>query len=459
MAWQSILKPRQGNGRQDLDHFFDLSGELLAITTLEGRFIRVDRAFVQTLGHAEPDLLAMSISDLLHPADRETTESRFRCADGSYKWIGWTSTPFPAEGFACFVGRDRTEWRQREDALRQSELRCSCALEGTTDAYFEVDREWRLVRVNRQAETLWMRSRDQLLGCNLWELFPEAVGGPFHGMYEQVVRTGEPAQLEEYYPHAPLDRWFKAHAYALPGGLAVFFRDVTERRHAQEKIRRSLQEKEVLLREVHHRVKNNLQVICSMLRLQSRSLQDETLLQVLRDCRERVLAMALLHDQLHRAKDLSNINLGEYIRNLAASLFCSYGINSADIDLKTDVADIIVTIDIAIPCGLIVNELMSNSLRHAFPSGKGSIWLELRTAGEGRAELVIRDDGQGFPKEPRSSQSRSLGLWLVDLLTEQMDGAMKRSSEAGTAYRLLFQTTELRKDESDEQTSDHVGRG
>ncbi len=470
MVWQSIVTaffrkrnnpsiwPPRLRREPKSDPFFTLSLDLLCTTTLNGHLIRVNPAFTKTLGYTEPELMAMRLLDLVHPEDRAVAavriadlargisiaelESRFRCADGSFKSVAWRSATVLSEGLAYVVAHDCTRRKLDEEALRQADARCTCALESTTDAFFAVDRDWRLIRVNRQAERLWMCRREEIMGRNLWEIFPEAVNGPFYRMYEQAMRTGTPAQMEEFYPYAPHNLWFEVHAYSSPEGLSVFFRDVTERHQFQEKIDRSLQEKEVLLREVHHRVKNNLQVICSMLRLQARYLQDETLLQALRDCRERVLAMALLHDQLHRAEDLSNINLGEYIRSLTASLFSSYGVNSADVALRVDIEDITVAIDTAIPCGLIVNELVSNSLRHAFPQGKGCISLDLHARPGGRAELTIRDDGRGFAKDGCSHKTRSLGLWLVELLAEQIDAAMERSSDTGTAYRLLFQTTE-----------------
>jgi len=287
-----------------------------------------------------------------------------------------------------------------------------------------------------------MRHREDILGRNLWEVFPQAVDGPFYRLFEQVMRTGTPAHLEEFYPYPTYDRWFEVHAYATPEGLAVYFRDVTDRHHADEKIKRTLQENEVLLREVHHRVKNNLQVVCSLLRLQDRNFRDETLLQALRECRERVQAMAMLHDQLHRAKDFSNIFLGEYIRNLAASLFSSYGVNSADVGLRMDIEDIPVLVDTAIPCGLIVNELVSNSLRHAFPEGrKGHISLGLHARPGGSVELTIADDGRGFTPSAPATGTRSLGLWLVDLLADQIGAAVEHSNSAGTQYRLVFQET------------------
>lgn len=490
MAWRSIMAARRRSTssrfRQPaLDRFFALSFDMLCATTLHGCFLRVNPAFTRILGHGEAELLSTNILDLVYPDDRQAAalrvadlargypaaaiESRWQCADGAYKWVAWSGTPFPREGLAYIVAQDRTRQKLDEEALRLADDRCVCALESTTDAFFAVDSAWRLIHVNQQAERLWQRNRLELLERSLWDVFPETAGGPFHRMYEEVMRTGTPAHAEEICTPPLASRCFEVHAYPSNGGLAVYFRDVTERRQADEKIKRSLQEKEVLLREIHHRVKNNLQVICSMLRLQARSIQDETMLQALRDCRERVQAMAMLHDQLHRARDLSNINLGEYVRNLAASLFCSYGVNSSDIGLRTVVEDMAVSIDTAIPCGLIVNELVSNSLRHAFPGGRqGHVALGLSSRPGGQAELSIADDGCGFPENARLAGS--LGLRLVDLLAEQIDATMERSStvsggteaaplQTGTAYRLVFQASNAREIESHEQTPHHVSRG
>ena len=453
MSWPSIFTALR---RKHIatDPFFALSLDPLCVTTLDGRFRSVNPAFRNALGHAQADLLAGNILDLVHPDDRSAAaaaiagltrgnpiaglESRFRSAGGVYKPLTWNCTPFPATQFAYTVVHDRTRQLLDEEALRQSEARCVSALENTTDAFFAVDPGWRLIGVNRQAERLWMRDRGDLLGRNLWEVFPEVVGGPFQRLYEQAMFTGRAAQLEEFHP-APCGRWIEAHAYPSSNGLNVYFRDATGRRQAQENVKRTLQEKEVLLREVHHRVKNNLQVICSMLRLQERNIRDDTLLQALRASRERVMAMAMLHDQLHRAKDFSNINLGEYIRNLAGSLFSAHGVNSAELGLRLDAEDIPVAVDTAVPCGLIVSELVSNSIRHGFPEGrKGHVSLGLHARPGGFIELTIGDDGRGFIESPYAAKARPLGLWLVELLASQIGAAVERSSNAGTQYRLVF---------------------
>ncbi len=437
---------------EESDRFFTLSLDLLCILDLNGGFKRANPAFTRTLGYYEADLLAGNVFDFVHPEDRAATaaqfegltngipityfENRFRSADGSYKWLAWTSAPFLAEGLAYAVARDRTRQRSDEQAARQSMARLTCVLESITDAFFAVDCSYRLVYVNPEAERIWMRQRRELLGRSLSEIFPEAVGGPFFELYERVMQTGKPDRLEAY--DAPSGRWFEVHAYPSVDGLSVYFRDITGRRQADDRIRCALREKEVLLREIHHRVKNNLQLIASMLRLQAGYVRDEALVQVLKECRERVQAMAVLHDQLHRAKDFSSINLGEYIKNLAASLFCSYGVSSAQVGLAVDAEEIVVAVDTAIPCGLIVHELLSNSLRHAFPDGsKGQVSIGLHARADDRVELTVSDDGSGFP-EVQGAETKSLGLRLVGLLAGQLEALVERRSSRGTSYRFEF---------------------
>lgn len=464
---------RLRRSEEERDRFFRLSLDMLCIAGLDGTFKRVNPAFTSTLGIAETDLLAGNFLDLVHPEDREAAarqfqelaggrpvaslEVRFLCSNGSYKWLAWSIAPYLAEGLAYAVAHDRTRQRLDEEALRQSGKRLAWVMESISEGFFAADRDYRLIYVNPEAQRLWTHARRDLTGRLLWDVFPEDEAGPFHTLYRQALRTGKSAHAEEYY--APLDRWFEVHAYPSPEGLSAYFRDITERRRADERVRRALKEKEVLLREIHHRVKNNLQVICSLLRLQERYLDDEMLRQVLRDSRERVHAMAILHDQLHRARDLATVDLGDYVRNLAASLFCSYGVNSAQIELKLGLEAIPASIDIGIPCGLIVHELVSNALQHAFPGGRrGRISIGLHARQNGEIELMVADDGTGYAQSRAGSPDRpSLGLRLVDLLAEQIGAAVERSSGAGTQYRLVFKEKIRTGSESNEQASHHVG--
>ncbi|MBM3284914.1 MAG: PAS domain S-box protein, partial [Candidatus Aminicenantes bacterium] len=217
-------------------------------------------------------------------------------------------------------------------------------------------------------------------------------------------------------------------------------RDITERKRAEEKIKASLQEKEVLLKEIHHRVKNNLQVISSLLNLQSRSISDPQFLQILRECQNRVRSMALVHEKLYQSRDLSRINFSEYIRNLAIHLFHVYEVDSSRVRLKHEIEDILLDVNTAIPCGLILNELISNSLKHAFPDGwSGEVSVELKRQEDGKLLLAVRDDGVGIPEDTDIRNARTLGMQIVSLLVQQLDGCMELRRSPGTEFRILFQ--------------------
>lgn len=221
--------------------------------------------------------------------------------------------------------------------------------------------------------------------------------------------------------------------------------DITERKEAEEMLKTSLVEKEILLREIHHRVKNNLQIISSLLNLQSRHIKDEPALDMFHESRNRVRSMALVHEKLYRSDDLANVDFCEYIRSLGRHLFMSYGINSTAIDLDVSVRDVFLDINTSIPCGLIINELISNSLKHAF-SGReqGKICVVLRSERNGKFKLVVSDDGVGLPKGLDVTQTESLGLQLVTMLVEQLQGTLNLDNNEGTSFEIVFEKLDYR---------------
>jgi PAS domain S-box-containing protein len=218
--------------------------------------------------------------------------------------------------------------------------------------------------------------------------------------------------------------------------------DITERKQAEEQIRASLREKEVLLKEIHHRVKNNLQIISSLLRLQSQYAQDKRDVEIFKESQNRIKSMALVHEKLYQSKDLASINFHEYVRLLANGLFRSYGVNREKIALKTDIEEIRPGVDVAIQCGLIINELVSNSLKYAFPENReGEIKIRLRTLDESAMELTVADNGIGMPADTNFRSSESLGLKLVTILTDQIDGKIELDRSEGTKFRIDFKKT------------------
>jgi PAS domain S-box-containing protein len=214
--------------------------------------------------------------------------------------------------------------------------------------------------------------------------------------------------------------------------------EIAERKKAEEQINASLQEKVVLLREIHHRVKNNLQVISSLLNLQSGYIEDKRSLEIFRESQNRVRSMALIHEKLYQSKELNKIEFSEYIKSLTKDLFNSYNVDNNRIILKSDFDGIYFEIDTAILCGLIINELVSNSLKHAFPdSRKGEIFISIKKM-ENKYSLVLRDNGIGFPQNIDYKKTESLGLQLVNTLTEQLGGMIDLHRNGCTEFRIEF---------------------
>lgn len=214
--------------------------------------------------------------------------------------------------------------------------------------------------------------------------------------------------------------------------------DITDIKRMTDELMKSVNEKELMLKEIHHRVKNNLQVVSSLLRLQSDKIEDKSAVEYLKQSEQRVKSMGLIHQQLYRTKDLTRINFNDYINELCSYLFFAYGVNKGRINLKTSVDKIYFGIDTALPCGLIVNELLTNSIKHAFPGGrKGNIEISLSKNKDNRNNLIIKDDGVGAGNLNFENAS-TLGMELVNMLTEQLEGKIEVSTASGTEIRISF---------------------
>lgn len=215
--------------------------------------------------------------------------------------------------------------------------------------------------------------------------------------------------------------------------------DITEKMIAEKELKNSLKEKEILLKEVHHRVKNNLQVISSILNLQSSYIHDEKILTILKESQNRIKSMAFIHESLYQTNDFSQINFSEYVVNLSKNLVHSYLVNNELIELRLDINKVSLNLDLSIPCGLIINELVSNALKYAFENRqeKGYILIRLKTD-ENYVYLTIADNGKGLPKNLDFRNTESLGLQLVTTLVEQINGTIELEKTKGTSYKITF---------------------
>ena len=215
--------------------------------------------------------------------------------------------------------------------------------------------------------------------------------------------------------------------------------DITDRKIAEEKLKESLEEKEMLLKEIHHRVKNNLMVISSLLDLQSQYIKDKEALDIFKESQNRANSMALIHERLYRSTDLKKIDFGEYIQSLATDLFRTYVQDPGRVLLNIDVKNEMIDINTTVPLGLIVNELLTNSMKHGFPSGvRGEIYVDFHKEGD-IFILIIGDTGVGFPEDLDFRNTKSLGLQLVNNLTRQIDGEIKLNTDHGTEFEITFE--------------------
>jgi len=249
-----------------------------------------------------------------------------------------------------------------------------------------------------------------------------------------------------YQVQVELEAQVAARTEKLKAANEALQEEIGERTLVEEKLRTSLEEqeslleeKETLLQEIHHRVKNNLQVISSLLSLQAQQIQDEEVLEMFGHSQHRVQSMALIHEKLYQSDELARVDFADYVRNLADNLFESYQIDAHHIELELEVEAVLLGIDEAIPCGLIINELVLNALKYAFPDGRdGKIWVHMRGEEEGRYLMAIGDDGVGLPAGLNLADVDTLGLRLVQILTQQLKGELLVERQKGTEFRISF---------------------
>lgn len=217
--------------------------------------------------------------------------------------------------------------------------------------------------------------------------------------------------------------------------VSVF--DITQRKIAEDNLKKSLKQKEILLREIHHRVKNNLQVISSLLSLQKHQFGDTETADILNECKGRVRAMAMIHENLYHSNDINNIDFGIYLNKMLSAIQRSYQVSNS-IKINTNVEDVLMGIETAMPCGLIINELSTNSIKHAFPNrDMGNIFVQLESVNDSYV-LTYADDGIGIPENINSANSKKLGLLIVETLVNQLNGVMEIDRSKGTKFVIKF---------------------
>lgn len=442
-----------------------------SMVDLKGRFLKANHRLCEILGYSEKELLTKTFSDVTHPDDLQigldkmkemiqgitdftSFEKRYYRKDGNLIYVNISPSLIRNEEGEpqYFVGlwQDITEGKKAEEAIKASEEKFRNLFESSTDAIHVMDTEGNLLDCNKIAYERLGYTKEEMVGKDISQLDSpgDAINVPKR--VEHLKNHGKAVFEAENMRKDGTVLPVEVNASVIEfGGEKVVLalnRDITERKEAEEelkdyseKLRVSLDEKDVLLKEVHHRVKNNMQIISSLLNLQKGYIKDNEAVEIFTDSQNRIKSMALVHESLYKSPGLSNINMRDYVNELTTGLIKTYRTGTEIIDLKTNVEDVFIGVDTAVPCGLILNELVTNSLKHAFPGEEGGeIWIRLRQTSQGQIELAVGDNGVGIPEEIDVYNTETLGLDLIKSLTKQLKGEIDLKREDGTEFVVIF---------------------
>jgi PAS domain S-box-containing protein len=417
---------------------------------------------IRLSGYSEKEFKTLTLDEIIHPEDLPMLKRRhqmrlegkefdhvypFRIYDkkGNIRWGIINVVVIPWEGKKATLNfiHDITEQKKAQDKLKKSEKTFRELVERASDG-IAIIQDKRFQYVNKKLAEMHGCSTEDMLGDYFFNYVSEKEK-------QRVIERNEKRSRGEDVPtiyaseivtkegkEKPVE--FNAGMVTYNGKPAnmVLVRDITERKKAENRLKKSLKEKDVLLREIHHRVKNNMQIMSSLLRLQAAGTKDKMAKKILQESRGRIYTMALVHEKLYQSKDLSNIDMGRYIQVFVPHLFHTFDASARKISLHMQCESVELDITRAIPCGLIINELVSNAIKHAFPGDrKGKMCIDLRRE-KGKIIFGVKDNGVGLSEHVDVRQSETMGFQIVNDLVKQLRADMKIISENGIKFEIVF---------------------
>ncbi len=445
------------------------SPDAIAIADLTGRITMFSMRAASMFG-SEPavDIVGRNIAEFIAPEDREAVAGRLaqlfagtKTGTGEYRGLRLDGATFdidvnsefirdpdgkPTE--IVFVVRDITEQKQAREALRQSTDLLRSIIETVPARIFWKDRDFRFLGCNTLvARDGGLDSPQDLIGKTDFDMVWRDQAVSYQADVRAVMESGLPKLDFEEVQSTPAggEIWLSTSKVPLRDetneviGILGIYHDVTQRKHADDALRESLTEKESLLKEIHHRVKNNLQVISSLLRLEAGRSPDAAVKLALGEMQGRVRSMSVLHETLYKTRRFGRLDLAGYLKELAHQFFRAHAAAAASARLRLDLAPVDVRIEQGIPCGLIVNELMMNSFKYAFANGApGELGILLRTEADHEILLRVTDTGPGVPEDFDARKGRSLGMQLVADLARQIGGRLEVGQGPGARFDVRF---------------------
>jgi len=457
-AWETL---RESEARYRL--LAEHSNDIISRHSVEGVYLFASPASRSLLGYRPEELLGTSAYSHMHPDDLEGIRQRdsdaghflasgsetyrLRKKDGTHIWCESTARTVrdPETGEVqevISVTRDIGDRKWAEEVLGRYEFIANASNEFMT----LINQHYVYEAANDAYCAAHGRPRAEIIGKPVAEIWGQETFRTVIKGYLDECFTGKNVQYEAWFEFGALGRrYYAVHYYPYTDQqgtvthCVVVSHDLTERKSSEDRLHASLHEKDVLLKEIHHRVKNNLQIISSLLSLQSNTIESPETRELVRESQNRVRSMALIHEKLYRSENLAQIDFGEYVRNLTRDLFRSY--SAGGVTLKLQAEDIQLDVDAAIPCGLIVNELVSNALKYAFPEGRGGeLLIRFSQVGHDRYALSVTDNGVGLPQDLDVRQAKTLGLQLINMLVTQLRGTLDVISDEGTTFLITFTT-------------------
>jgi len=452
----------------DSEHKFQQLTENISIAVftfnMEGKFTYVNPSTTSITGFSEKELLSMKFFDIVHPEHREQVMTRgfnrikgeevvqqydFKIItkQGEIRWIEIFNSRTMIDGLVVVLGTatDITDRKSADQRIRESEGKYKYLVESIEEGLVIADELENFTFYNEAARKIFGYDDQEMDTMNFQKLVSpddfnrlkietdNRLKGQSSKYEIEIIRKDKEKRLISV-TASPL---FDKDDYK--GSIGIFV-DITEIRKAGEKIKSQLHEKEVMLQEIYHRVKNNLQIISSMLKLQASYVDDEYTIQLFRNCQHRVKSMSLVHEKLYKSSDLTNISFKDYTKSLIKNLFASLNINTNRISYELDINDVNLDITIAIPCGLIINELITNALKYGFPDDKqGVIKVSMNKIDNGKLNLTVLNNGVDLPEDFDMTNLSSFGMRLVDILIDQLGAELNIERKNGVAFSITFE--------------------